>query len=230
MNKIKETIRDYECLTAGRYYSLAQKKALFDLVSRANFLKADERDNLANVIFSSDVEEYKDETDCANGLLLMSVVKSDNQLKEILTCRKKILTGLKERRLWNSKDSWLRFMHEENNSFYAQFDAAIYSYSVDDVDKSIAILMPLVQNCHYLSVKLLIALYRELPNNQEEAKYLILLKRIREELYDEVLSEEFELRLKELSRHLSQKVVESVKNVKLKYFNENSNGMSRIGF
>lgn len=229
MNRAKEAIRDYEFITAGRFYGKEQRKVIFDLVARANLLGEESQVALADVIFSSDVEEYKDETDCVNGLLLMSVLRDDNHVKEILNCRKKILTSLTEKRMWDSKGTWVRFMHEHNN-FYSQFDNSIYAYSFDDINKSIKTLTSLADNCHYLSIKLLVALYRELPNKQEEAKYLILLKRINEELYDEFLPEEFELRLQELLRHISQQVVESANNIKLKYFSDYSNGMPRIGF
>lgn len=230
MSRVKETIRDYEFITTGRFYGEAQRKALFELVARANFLSKEAQANLADVIFSSNVEEYKDETDCANGMLLMSVLREDNHVKEILTCRKKMLEKLAEKCMWDSKGAWIRFMHEQHNNFYSQFDNANYAYSVDDINKAITMFTPLAENCHYLSVKILVALHRELTNKQEEAKYLILLKRISEELYYEILPEEFELRLRKVLSAISQEVVDSVGKMKLHYFNEYSNGMPRIGF
>ena len=230
MNRIKETIRDYEYITAGRFYSRAQKQTLFDLVSRANMLLEQERTDLAAVVFSSEVEQYYNEVDCANGLLLMSVIRDDSHIKDILTCRKKTLENLTGKRMWDSKDNWLRFIHTQNNNFYAQFENAIYAYSVDDINKSVTMLKPLADSCHRLSVKLQVALYGELPDKQEEAKYLILFKRITEDLYYEIFPAEFELRLKELLNKLPAKVVEEAHSIKLNYFSEFSNSMARIGF
>ena len=230
MNRFTEAIRDYEFITAGRYYSLPQRKMIFDLVGDANFLSSEARTKIADVIFSSDVEEYKNETDCANGLLLMSVLHKDNYANTILTYRKKTLTNLTEKYLWDSKNAWIRFRHTKTNNFYSKFDNAIYAYCAGDVSKTVTILMSLADACHGLSIKLLSALTRAMHNNQGEVKYLLLFKRIIEELYDEVLPKEFELRLEELLYTFSQNTVEGSSNIKLRYFDEYSSGMSRIGF
>ena len=230
MNKMKETIREYEYLTAGRYYSVDQKRAIFRLVARANALSEGEEAELSALIFSEDMAEFKTETDCANGILMASFLKNSNYRKEILSARKKTIETLNEKRLFDSKVSWLKFIHSDKNRFENLLDKAIYLYGRKKVDKAAETLKEIAESFHLLSVKLIASMYAELNLANEEARYLVILKRIIEELlYDEV-PEEYGERLSKLRESVPEEFIKEVYGLKLTYFGEDWEYGAHIGF
>lgn len=230
MNKIKETIQDYEYMTSGRFYTEAQKKAIFNLAAQANMLRESEESELKALIFSEEMEEYKTQTDCANGILMASLLKNSEYKKEILLNRKQMIETLADKWLFDSRASWLKFIHSGKNKFNNLFEKAIYLYSIQKVDKAVEILQEIAENYHYLSVKLIVALSRELKAVNKEARYLIILNRITEELlYDEV-PVEYEDRLHEIWDKIPEEQIEEAYNLKLNYFSEDAEIGAHIGF
>lgn len=230
MNRIKDTIQNYEYMTAGRFYSKAQRQAIFNLAARANLLRESEEAELKALIFSEELEEYKTQTDCANGILMASLLNNSEYKKEILLNRKQMIETLSDKRLFDSRESWLKFIHSGKNKFFNLFEKAIYLYSLQKVDKAVEILQEIAENYHHLSVKLIVALCRESEAANKEARYLILLNRITEELlYDEVPAE-YENRLHEIWDKIPEEQIEEAYNLKLNYFSEDAEIGAHIGF
>lgn len=230
MDKIKATIHDYEYMTAGRFYSKMQSVILFNLVACANLLCENEKNELRDLIFSEEIEEYRTETDCANGILMASLLKSSEYKKEILLSRKQTLEVLLGKKLFNDRESWLKFIHSDKINFSNLFEKAIYLYSMQKADKALSVLKQIAENGHYLSVKLTVALCKELRNVSDEARCLILLNRILEELlYCEVPVEYVE-RLHEIWDKVSEDIIEDAYNKKLTYFSEDTECGAHIGF
>ena len=229
MNKIKETIRDYEYMTAGRFYNEAQKRAIFNLAARANLLQESDESELKALLFSEEMQEYKTQTDCANGILMASFFKNSEFKNRILLNRKQTIESLSEKRLFDSRESWLKFIHL-GNKFCNMFEKAIYLYSLQKVDMAFKILQEIAENYHYLSVKLMVALCRETKSVNREARYLIILNRITEELlYDEAPAE-YEDRLQEIWNEIPEEQIEEAYNLKLTYFSEDAEVGAHIGF
>lgn len=230
MDRIKETIHDYEFMTAGRFYTEAQRQSIFNLVARANMLCESEEAQLKALIFSEEMEEYKTETDCANGLLMASLLKNSGYEQEILSIRKQTLESLSSKRLFDSRESWLKFIHSPKHTFLNRFEKAIYFYSVQKTEKCVEILKEYAEYFHYLSVKLMVALGRQLNSVNNEARFLVIFNRILEELlYDEVPTEYVD-RLHEIWAQVPEEQIECAYNLKLTYFSDDLECGERIGF
>lgn len=230
MKKIKEAICEYEYMTAGRFYDKTQKEIIFDLIARANFLCEQELTELKVLLFSEEIDDYKTETDCANGLLMLSLIKKSDYKKDILLNRKKTIEKLSEQRFFYDRGSWLKFINSDKNSFNNLFEKAVYLCSICKIEKAVNIFKQLAEACHYLSVKLTVALCKEWNDEREEARYLILLNRIKEELLYNEEPTEYEIRLHKIQNNIPKETIEEVYNKKITYFDENIEFGKHIGF
>ena len=229
MNRLTETIKDYEYITAGRFYSNAQKDILFKLVSDANMLHENEKSTLKALIFSSEIDDCKSEIDCANGLLLASVLNKSEYKQEILSNRKQTLLSLSGRRQFDSKEYWLKFIHSSAQKCNL-FEKAIYLCSVQKDAQAIEIIKDFAENCYCLFIKLAAAIFRKLRNVNGEARYLILYSRIQNDLLYEKIPSEFEDRMREISSKVPDNIINEANNIKLIYFCGDFEQSVRIGF
>ncbi len=229
LNSVKETIREYEYLTAGRHYEPAQKKAIFALVARANMLDKEREKAIERTLFSAEFEEYENETDCANGLLMASLYVRGEYSKQILEYRKQFLTDLSDKCIFKDKTKWLQYVFSGIADFNHILENAVYMYAVNQPDKALRQFERLAEYCHGLSVKLAIALCRELGETGKELRYLIILNRITESLYYDKLPEAFKARMDEIRGALTENEIRDANEKKIYYFDE-SVELGRMGF
>lgn len=217
MDKKTEAIHDYEYITAGRFYGSFQKEELYRIISKSNLLDKDEDEDLKKLIFSAEVEECKDETDCANALLLNSVLNRSDYKKEILTNRKQTLTELSNKRQFDNKENWLQFIHSPGKQYGKMFEKAIYLLSVQKSTLATAIINELADKCNCLFIKIAANICRESGDIKGEAKYLILFKRIHKDLLFDEIAPEFESRLREIIGRVPKDIIIEANNLKLNY-------------
>lgn len=230
MKKTSEVIGAYEYITAGRFYRKTQKEAILNLVTSAEFIDEQELNILKNLIFSEEIEDYKTETDCANGILMYSLINTDDYKKEILISRRRTIEKLVEKCLFDDHESWLKLINSDKRDFTNLFEKAIYLYSVHRPEKALTILKQLAEANHYLSVKLTAALCKDLHIEAEEARYLIILNRIKDELLYGEMSIEQEKRLRELQIKIPEQIIADAYNKEITYFDEDMEFGKPIGF
>ncbi len=229
---VLDTIQCYESLTAGRFYSDCQKENLFELANRANFLESKEKEELFSSIFSPDLQFYQTKTDCENGLLLEMV--SQNKTREaILESRLKALksiTSPNEDKPWANKSEWLAYANSPIGGYKQSIEKAIFKFAVGKVDEALKELENHAKNYDLFSLKLVTAIYSKLGDNKNELYYLLLIERIVKELYFEELPSRCKERIAKLSKEGNGDVENAVCAQNLRYFNERSAGVSKIGF
>lgn len=229
MDSIKHLVISYEKMTAGRFYNIDQKQKLFDFACQMYMLSKEDCQELKNIVFSSDIENYNDITDCSNGLLMEVAVQKQFR-KAILTARRDALKTIEQKMLWKSKTTWLQFINTTRRDYSHDFEKAIFNLVKGDFNAVKNQLSEYVESCDLFSILATSVIFRDAGDCDCEYKCLLLYKEIVEKLYFESLSPAFVSRIAYLSKICSESIACLVNQIVLTYFDEQSESIGRIGF
>lgn len=230
-DNLTETIRFYERITAGRFYDKAQREKLFEFSAKANFISESQADELRQVIFSPDVEDCALVQDCENGLLF-EMVFENRFIKDVLENRLKTLISLTTPRgkLWEDRFEWITYLSAPKTDYKRVFESATFEFANGNCQKALNQIEQFAKSCDIDSVKFVISASNALKNKEKELEYLLLYSRLLEELYFTAIPAEITSRIKKLSTKKTEQIVQKVKGLKLKYFDEYGDGSVRMGF
>lgn len=229
---VKQTIRYYERITAGRFYDKAQKERLFELSAKVNFINEKQTNELRQAVFSSDVEDCATVYDCENGLLFV-MLNGDELTKEILDNKKRVLVdllGKNGKPVWEDRFAWISDLHNPKMEYKRLFERAHFEFANGNLEKAVQTIQHFAKMCDLDSVKFLIATYSILGNSEKELEYLLIYSRLIKELYSSTLSPEARARIKQLTTAQTESLREKVNQITLKYFDEHDDCCTRVGF
>lgn len=181
-NRLKDILKNYACLTAGRYYNQLQLERIRDLILRAEFVEDHEKGAFLECV-DSPLAKGETVVACKNAHLISLMSDTNATLTEYLSDRAQTVLDVSE--LWRDKLEWLKFAAGRHNSYAEYLESAVAAYAFGDLSNAKEKFEVLAHHNNVQAVKYLYVVDVDLDDEYGAAYCLRLLDRLRNELYHE---------------------------------------------